>query len=80
MAWSIFKKLSFFAVIPWVHISNLGLAEACSVCFSARGASLRAYYAATVLLIALPLLMMGALAAWIWRVRKNTSQLRGHQL
>lgn len=62
MAWSIFRILASALVV-----AIPAEALACSVCFTARAASLRAYYGTTALMLSLPLLMIGGCAYWVYR-------------
>jgi hypothetical protein len=52
----------------------LGLApdaSACSSCFTGDEATRQAYYATTILLGALPFLLLGALAFWLRRAARS---------
>ncbi len=69
MAWSIFKILvlaSLLAAFPrptW----------ACSVCFSAQGDTLLAYYGTTLFMILFPLALVGAFVYWLYRQHRKHS-------
>jgi len=67
MVWFIFSTISVFGVV-WLSPSVSG---ACSVCFSAKGASLYAYYGTTALLLLLPLSMVAVCAAWLYYRSRN---------
>jgi len=80
MGWSIFKpKTSFVPVVLILaFFARIGSLEACSVCFAARGASLKAYYETGLLLMLLPLLMLGGFSYWLIRRSRKLAAISGH--
>lgn len=44
---------------------------ACSVCYSAESQSRTAYYGTTLLLTLTPLILIGALGWWIYRLQRS---------
>jgi len=50
-----------------------GSAFACSVCFSAQGDTLLAYYGTTLFMILFPLALVGAFVYWLYRQHRKHS-------
>lgn len=50
-----------------------GAAFACSVCFSAQGDTLLAYYGTTLFMILFPLALVGAFVYWLYRQHRKHS-------
>ncbi len=56
-------------------LSSVPDASACSSCFTATEATRQAYYATTLLLIALPFTLVGAIGFWLRRAaRRNRAR------
>ena len=62
-----FVFVPFFLIIP-------SFLYACAVCFSSTGKSIYAYYITTAAMTAIPLLLVGGLAFWFYRIFKNNDQ------
>ena len=59
--------LALMLVLGLTILFGPGLAEACSVCFSARDENRTAFLVTTIFLSVLPLALIGSAIWWLWR-------------
>lgn len=67
MAWYIFSLLISAALLSGIPAR----AFACSVCFTANGDTLLAYYGTTLFMIFFPLALIGAFVFWLYRQHRK---------